>query len=292
MKRYFIYSIILHMLIIALALVISREQKEKAPQPFYAKIITPEELDGKKTMQRPSVAPRRERPPVFPQLPKNLPLPRDLSSVPTRRAPAASSPKNAPEGYESKRSQQGGAPDVPSKDTASAERERAPQEAHLGTQKAPEAKNGIPSGKPGTSQGPSRTAREKLFDREVIGKLAQADKGEAQHGSSITFDTKEYRYYGYMQRLKDKIEGIWIYPSAAAARGIYGDLYIRFTIKKNGKLGAVEVIRTSGHKELDDAALKALRDAEPYWPLPESWEEEGLTITGHFVYTIYGTYIR
>ncbi|MBA4348820.1 MAG: energy transducer TonB, partial [Thermodesulfovibrio sp.] len=110
--------------------------------------------------------------------------------------------------------------------------------------------------------------------------------------STITFDTEEFKYYGYLQRLKEKIEGLWKYPHDAAERGIYGDLYIKFTIKKNGKLGAVELVRTSGHKSLDDAAIKALKDAEPYWPLPDELDKEGLTITGHFIYSIYGIYIR
>jgi protein TonB len=149
----------------------------------------------------------------------------------------------------------------------------------------------------GIRQGiPEKTApkipREKLFDKDVIGKLAQKDKGNTKPDTGITFDTKEFKYYGYMQRLKEKIEGIWKYPSDAAEKGIYGDLYIRFTIKQNGRLGAVELVRTSGHKSLDDAAIKALKDAEPYWPLPDEWGSDALTITGHFIYTIFGFYVR
>ncbi|MCX7914483.1 MAG: TonB family protein [Thermodesulfovibrionales bacterium] len=131
----------------------------------------------------------------------------------------------------------------------------------------------------------------RLFDKEIIGKLAHKSEEDNQE-SSITFSTKEFRYQSYMERLKEKIERIWKYPGEAAERGIYGDLYIRFTILKNGRLGAVELLRTSGYKILDDAALKALRDAEPYWPLPDEWDREGLTITGHFIYTYYGGYIR
>jgi protein TonB len=77
-----------------------------------------------------------------------------------------------------------------------------------------------------------------------------------------------------------------------AEKGIYGDLYIRFTIMKNGRLGAVELVRTSGYRALDDAAIKALWDAEPYWPLPNEWGREGFTITGHFIYTLHGVYIK
>lgn len=132
---------------------------------------------------------------------------------------------------------------------------------------------------------PLQSAREA---GENIAKKTEAQKEK----SSITFDVKGFKYDGYMMRLKDKIEGIWQYPSDAAMRGIYGDLYLSFTIKKNGSLSKVELVRTSGYRSLDEAAMKALKDAAPYWPLPEDWNEEELTVKGHFMYNIYGVYVR
>ncbi|MEC4684133.1 MAG: TonB family protein [Nitrospirota bacterium] len=132
-----------------------------------------------------------------------------------------------------------------------------------------------------------------LFDSRIIGDIARlkpAEKGKEE--SEVTFSTKELKYYSYMMKLKGKIERIWRYPPEAVRRGLYGDPYIRFTIKKDGYLGSVELVRTSGYRELDEAAMQALRDGEPYWPLPENWDMDGITITGHFVYTLYGTYLR
>ena len=155
-------------------------------------------------------------------------------------------------------------------------------------------------GKPGASKNgnlsdkPGYLDRAKLFDRGVIGESARKEVAGAQkkRDDSITFDTSDYRYAGYMRKLKEKIESIWVYPPEAAARGIYGDLKIRFTILKNGKLGEVELVRTSGNKMLDDAAIKALKDGEPYWPIPEEWGMESYTVPGHFIYSIYGYQIR
>lgn len=127
--------------------------------------------------------------------------------------------------------------------------------------------------------------------REAGEKIAKKTEDQKDK-SSITFDVKGFKYDGYMMRIKDKIEGIWQYPSDAAMRGIYGDLYLSFTIKKNGSLSKVELVRTSGYRSLDEAAMKALKDAAPYWPLPEDWKEEELTVKGHFIYSIYGVYIR
>jgi protein TonB len=138
--------------------------------------------------------------------------------------------------------------------------------------------------------------KEKIFDESIIGDIAKRDLDkftkELRTDNVITFDTTEYRYAGYLEKLRERIEHIWIYPVNARARGIYGDLKIQFTIKKNGRLGAVELVRTSGYKMLDDAAIKALKDGEPYWPLPDEWGKESYTILGHFIYSLRGRYIR
>ena len=166
---------------------------------------------------------------------------------------------------------------------------------------------------------PKPSMKEKLFDRNVINDLAKRDmekkeqakkdkiplldtRQEQIYGSKgglqnrddkkfeadkkLSFDGKELKFMLYDRKLKERIEHIWIYPPSAAARGISGDLLIRFTIMKNGKLGEVELVRTSGHKDLDDAAIKALKDASPFWPLPESWGMDSYSIDGHFIYTI------
>lgn len=166
---------------------------------------------------------------------------------------------------------------------------------------------------------PNPSMKEKLFDRNVLNDLAKRDMGKKEQAKKdkiplldtgqeqtygfkgglqnrddkkfeadkkLSFDGKELKFMLYDRKLKERIEHIWIYPPSAAARGISGDLLIRFTIMKNGKLGAVELIRTSGHKDLDDAAIKALKDASPFWPLPESWGMDSYTIDGHFIYTI------
>lgn len=141
---------------------------------------------------------------------------------------------------------------------------------------------------------PPNSEMSRLFDPDVLKKSARDRAGDTlqDKASDITFDVKEFKYYGYLRRLKEKIESIWIYPGNAAERGIFGDLYIRFTIRKDGRLGNVELVRTSGYRELDDAAMKALRDGDPYWPLPDEWGEDQFTITGHFIYTLYGYYVR
>lgn len=109
---------------------------------------------------------------------------------------------------------------------------------------------------------------------------------------SITLDTDEFKYLSYLERLKSRIEFIWKYPEMARLNNLHGDLYIRFTILKNGKLGDAQLLRSSGYKILDDAALQSLNNSDPFWPLPENWNLENLTITGHFIYYLGGLYLQ
>jgi len=132
--------------------------------------------------------------------------------------------------------------------------------------------------------GSALTPRAQLFDKKTIEKFAR-EGSVAKKG--LTFDTSEFRYRGYMRMLKERIESIWQYPKEAARQGLSGELYMKFSIKKDGRLGEIELLRTSGFKDLDEAAIKAVKKAEPFWPLPEGWERDALEIRGHFIY-IYG----
>ena len=136
--------------------------------------------------------------------------------------------------------------------------------------------------------GTSPPPRNFLFDRETIEKFA---KKPSQDDRSHSFDAPGLKHRGYMRLLKQKIESIWEYPDEMARRGISGDLFVTFIINKDGSLRDVRLVRTSGYRELDDAAIKALRDAQPFWPLPDNWEKNGFEIKGHFIYLPGRTYI-
>jgi protein TonB len=156
-----------------------------------------------------------------------------------------------------------------------------------GDEASSKSKEGVlPEGQKGLSLKPKSF----LFDKETIEKYAQK-KTAKEREKGLTFDAPELLHRGYMRMLKDKIESIWRYPEEAVRRGVSGDLYITFYIQRDGKLGEVKLVRTSGFRELDEAAMRALRDAEPFWPLPEDWKEDTLEIKGHFIYILGDTYV-
>lgn len=111
-------------------------------------------------------------------------------------------------------------------------------------------------------------------------------------GRSITMDTQELKYLTYLARVREKVESAWEYPRLARHEGWQGNLYIRFTVRRDGRLGSVTLLRSSGYRVLDDAALAALRDAIPFDQFPQAWEEPDLTITGNFIYSMGVWHVR
>lgn len=267
LKRFFVYSIAVHALLIASILfLLPPPEKKKEGGEFLADLVSPEELSPRK-------------PQFIPPRPRVSPPTRPGASVP---ASPARRERKARGGKQTAQEGPGG---------VSGETE------HRFVPPSTLSPGGLPGGLPRSggarsSPSPAPTLKE-LFDEKVVGDLAMRNlKKEEKKENTFTFDAEEYRFLIYNRRLKERIESIWRYPPEAAAQGIYGDLVIKFTIKKNGLLGAVELVRTSGHKDLDDAAMEALREGAPYWPLPDEWHMDGYTIEGHFIYTLYGFYIR
>ena len=101
---------------------------------------------------------------------------------------------------------------------------------------------------------------------------------------AISINTDDLRYLTYMLGLKRRIELIWQYPPHAAALGQQGGLLLNFTIRQDGQLADVTLIQSSGYRALDEEAIRAVKAASPYAPLPLSWHQERISITGNFVY--------
>ena len=69
-------------------------------------------------------------------------------------------------------------------------------------------------------------------------------------------------------------------------RGLHGNVFLKFTILKNGKISRVAVLDSSGHKILDHAVVDAIKLAAPFAPLPHSFGQR-LKIKGTFRYTLH-----
>ena len=82
----------------------------------------------------------------------------------------------------------------------------------------------------------------------------------------------EYRFAQYVDNWRIKIEriGNLNYPEEAKARKLYGSLQLTVAIKADGEVESVEINRSSGHKVLDQAAVRIVRLAAPFERFPEN----------------------
>jgi len=73
----------------------------------------------------------------------------------------------------------------------------------------------------------------------------------------------------YIDAWRRKIEriGNLNYPEKAKRDGIYGSLSLKVAINADGTVNEILVLRSSGHKILDDAAIRIVRLASPFAPL-------------------------
>jgi protein TonB len=58
------------------------------------------------------------------------------------------------------------------------------------------------------------------------------------------------------------------FPNAARRRNLSGTPVIEVTIGADGRLVETKVRRSSGHAEIDEAAMRILKLASPYDPFP------------------------
>ncbi len=75
----------------------------------------------------------------------------------------------------------------------------------------------------------------------------------------------------YLNSWRRKIENIGNlnYPEEARKRKLYGSLRLMVAITPDGRLKDVELLESSGHKTLDEAALRIVRLAAPFAPFPD-----------------------
>ena len=123
--------------------------------------------------------------------------------------------------------------------------------------------------------------REAEQRRIEMAQLAQEVQRESEQYAKrpkrkyISANTQEYEFAAYMRAWVARIEriGNLNYPDEARRQQLHGQLVLTVGIDRAGKVKSVDVIQSSGHKVLDDAAIRIVRLAEPFPALPDSKEK-------------------
>lgn len=84
-------------------------------------------------------------------------------------------------------------------------------------------------------------------------------------------DDAEY-LYNWQQRIETI--GNQHYPQQAREKDLFGDLILVVEINSDGSLNKVDIRRSSGHKVLDEAALKIVRLASPFDQFPANMKQD------------------
>ncbi len=105
---------------------------------------------------------------------------------------------------------------------------------------------------------------------ELISNLGNLDLAPRKELSTnrvktISARTKDYEYRLYFEAWRQKVEriGALNYPESAKA-GNLGALRLTVSLNKEGNIKEIIINKTSGNKELDEAAIKIVRLGEPY----------------------------
>ncbi len=95
-------------------------------------------------------------------------------------------------------------------------------------------------------------------------------RGEAMRQLWIAADTRQSDVAVYLDSWRRKIErvGTMNFPDVARRKKLSGTPVIEVTIGADGKLLQTVVRRSSGHAEIDEAAIRILKLAAPFDPFP------------------------
>lgn len=99
--------------------------------------------------------------------------------------------------------------------------------------------------------------------------------GDPSVDDRLLADTRESQIAAYLDGWKRRVEqvGTLHFPEAARGRSASSNPVLEVAIRADGSLEQVLVRRTSGRRELDNAAIRTVRLAAPFDPFPPAMRE-------------------
>ncbi|HMN34053.1 MAG: TonB family protein [Chiayiivirga sp.] len=145
-----------------------------------------------------------------------------------------------------------------------------------------------------TPSTPLPTNRE-LIERslEMARLAASVEQREQQYARRpkrkfVSANTREYEYASYLRAWQARVEriGNLNYPDEARRRSLIGQLVLTVAIRRDGSVEDITIVQPSGLAVLDEAAVRTVRLAEPFAPLPDSGDGTDIlhiTRTWHYL---------
>ncbi len=100
-------------------------------------------------------------------------------------------------------------------------------------------------------------------------------RGDPALDDRLLADTRESEIAAYLDGWKRRVErlGTLNFPDAARRKALSGSPVIEVAIRADGHLEEISVRRSSGHPELDNAAVRIVRLASPFDPFPPAMRD-------------------
>ncbi|HUF42314.1 MAG TPA: energy transducer TonB [Verrucomicrobiae bacterium] len=119
--------------------------------------------------------------------------------------------------------------------------------------------------------------------RDLLPSATWAASG-SRRSAPISLNTRDPVYVSYFDKIKQSIELQWEYPEVALRYGLQGRLSLEFAIATDGQLERLRILRSSGSQVLDDEAVRAIKAAAPFPPIPPWIKANPLSISASMEY--------
>jgi protein TonB len=88
----------------------------------------------------------------------------------------------------------------------------------------------------------------------------------------VSASTQEYEFASYLRGWVARVEriGNLNYPDEARRRNLQGQLVLTVAVRRDGTVESIDVVQPSGQRLLDEAAIRTVKLAEPFGPLPQT----------------------
>jgi hypothetical protein len=145
--------------------------------------------------------------------------------------------------------------------------------------KLDEEETGSPNGQPGLyglELSPEQFAR-------AVGSGTQDHLADIDEGSETALNAKRWVYAGFFNRIKDRVRDHWKPAEEYQRRDPTGKIYgaedrytlLQVSLKADGSLSNVSITHTCGLDFLDDTAVTAFKEAQPFINPPRKLVEAG-----------------
>ncbi len=126
---------------------------------------------------------------------------------------------------------------------------------------------------------PGGSIRNQILHKNILAKVKEL--------GGFAFNTYDWNFAPYMLELKRRIQSNIFPPIAFSRLGIIdGETLLRFRIYPDGRLEALTLLNSKGHKSLVDTSVEAVKISAPFPLLPDDFPKPFLEVTGKFIYFI------